>query len=221
MKLDLAQEGLIASEILERDLLRIYLTKLEQIFGNFVRAVKAFHDPVSKAKALFSWLWQVKPRRYRPHGPYRLNEVIDAQLDSESEVVGNCLGLTLLYHCLLRKGGIMAEAVHLESAFGRGPHVLTLLQTEGALIDIENIFPDGFDYQEHLHNPSRIHWGSRELVADLYLSVGNELFERGELGLALKNYDKAVHWNPNYEKARLNQLILWNKMREEKERKGN
>ncbi len=221
MKLDLAQEGLIASGILETDLFRSYSAKIDKAYENFIAATNPSPESVTHAEALFSWLWQVKPRRYRPHGPSRLNEVIDAQLDSESEVVGNCLGLTLLYHCLLRKGGIMAEAVHLESAFGRGPHVLTLLQTEDALIDIENILPDGFDYQGHLHNPSRIHWGDRELVADLYLSLGNELFEKGALGLALEHYDKAIQWSPHYEKARLNRLILWDKMREGKERKGN
>ena len=106
----------------------------------------------------------------------------------------------------------MAEALYLENAFGMGPHVLTVLKTEDSIIDIENIFPDGFDYKGHLDNPSRTRWGDKELVADIYHSLGNELFSKGELIKALENYDRAIHLNPRYEKARLNKAILLDKM---------
>jgi tetratricopeptide (TPR) repeat protein len=107
--------------------------------------------------------------------------------------------------------GIHAGALYLENAFGRGPHVLTLLQTEGSMIDIENILPDGFDYKGHLDNPSRTTWGDKELAADIYHSLGNECFEKEELTEALKNYEMAIRLNPQYEKAHLNRAILLDK----------
>jgi tetratricopeptide (TPR) repeat protein len=174
---------------------------------------------VIRARTLFNWLWKEKPARYEPHSNYRLNDVIDAQLNKDSQTVGNCLGLTLLYNCLLRKMEINAEALYLENAFGIGLHVLTVLQIEESLIDIENIFPDGFDYKGHLDNPSRTRWGDQELVADIYHSLGNEFFKKGQWSNALKGYDMAIHLNPQYEKARLNKAILLDKMGTDKEKK--
>lgn len=55
-------------------------------------------------------------------------------------------------------------------------------------------------------------WGDREVVADIYHSVGNELFEKDELTKALINYDKAINLNPRYEKAQLNKAILIDKL---------
>lgn len=49
-------------------------------------------------------------------------------------------------------------------------------------------------------------------MAEVYLSLGNELFEGGQLRPALKNFDLAIQWNPNYEKACLNKIILLNKI---------
>jgi tetratricopeptide (TPR) repeat protein len=108
--------------------------------------------------------------------------------------------------------GIFSEALYIENAFGRGSHVLTLLAVENSLIEVENILPDGFDYKGHLDNPSRVRWGEKELVADIYHSVGNELFFKGAYMEALRNYDKALYLNPRYEKARMNRLILLDKM---------
>jgi tetratricopeptide (TPR) repeat protein len=169
-------------------------------------------DPVDKARALFTWLWVSKPDRYKSQGSYRLNEVIEAQLKGDAKSVGNCLGLTLLYSCLLRKIGIYAEVLYVENAFGIGPHVLTLLQTEKTVIDVENILPDGFDYRGHLAHPARTRWTERELIADIYHSVANELFEKGNFIEALKNYDIAITYNPLYEKVHLNKAILLDKM---------
>ena len=75
--------------------------------------------------------------------------------------------------------GIHADALYLENAFGIGPHVLTLLQTEESTIDIENILPDGFGFKGHLNDPSRTRWGDKELVADIYHSLGNEFSRKG------------------------------------------
>jgi tetratricopeptide (TPR) repeat protein len=108
----------------------------------------------------------------------------------------------------LRRIGIEAEAVYLENAFDLGPHLFTLLKIDDSPIDIENILPGGFDYRDHRREPSRIIWDDRALVADIYHSVGNELFEKGEFSEALRNYDKALKLNPQYERAGLNKAIL-------------
>jgi tetratricopeptide (TPR) repeat protein len=169
-------------------------------------------DPVRKGEFLFKWLWIGRPGRYKSHGNYKLSDVIDAQLSKGNNAVGNCLGLTLLYNCLLRRAGAKVEALYLENGFGKGPHVLTILDAGASSVDIENIFPDGFDYKDHLNDPSRTRWGDRELVADIYQSVANELFEKREWVQALKNYEAAVELNPQYEKARLNRAILLDRM---------
>jgi tetratricopeptide (TPR) repeat protein len=84
------------------------------------------------------------------------------------------------------------------------------------LIDIENIFAEGFDYKGHLSAPMRTVWGDRELVADIYHSQGNEAFEKENLPEALKNYKKAINLNPNYQKAHFNLSILLDKIKMEK-----
>lgn len=134
-------------------------------------------------------------------------------MSHEVQPIGNCLGLTLLYNCLLRRLGIHAEAIYLENAFGMGPHVLTLLPIEDTFIDVENILPDGYDYRGHLNHSSRIRWGDKELVADIYHSMGNEYFYKNEWKKALKNYEICLRLNPNYEKAHLNRAILLDKIK--------
>jgi tetratricopeptide (TPR) repeat protein len=209
---NLEKEALLASGIIEKSRLDAYADKIDHLQRQFVHEIKPTSDPVTRARALFTWLWIEKPNRYKSHGNFRLNDVIDAHLNKDSQSVGNCLGLTMLFNCLLRRMGIEAEALYLENAFGIGPHVLTLLQTKDFSIDIENILPDGFDYQGHLSNPSRMRWGDRELVADIYHSLGNEYFEKGEWTEALKNYETSIHLNPHHEKTHLDKTILLDKM---------
>jgi tetratricopeptide (TPR) repeat protein len=216
MLFNLEKESLLASGLKDNDRLVEYRGKLEQLIKQFIGQMKPSHEPVEKARALFNWLWKRKPGRYRPQGHFRLNDVIDAELSEDRWAVGNCLGLTLLYNCLLRKMDIHAEASCFENAFGIGPHVLTLLQAEALAIDIENILPEGFDYKGHLDNPSRTKWGDKELVADIYQSLGNECFGKGEFAKALKNYKMAIKLNPQYEKAHLNKAILMDKIRDKK-----
>jgi len=118
----------------------------------------------------------------------------------------------LLYNCLLRRMGIDAEAAYLENAFGMGPHVLTILHAEEAVVDIEHIFPHGFNHKGHLSDPSRTPWGDRGLVADVYLSAGNEFFERGHYAEALQSYDMAIALNPKFERAHVNRAIVLDKI---------
>jgi tetratricopeptide (TPR) repeat protein len=208
----LEEEALLASGIRERSKIVFYLAELDRIYQQFLQQMIPPPDPVDKARALFTWLWISKPDRYKSHGSFKLNEVIEAQLKRDAKSVGNCLGLTLLYNCLLRKIDIYAEVLYVENAFGISPHVLTLLQTEETFIDVENILPDGFDYRGHHNHPARISWTDRELIADIHHSAANEHFGEGNFIEALKNYDIAITFNPQYEKAHFNKAILLDKM---------
>jgi tetratricopeptide (TPR) repeat protein len=208
----LEEEALLASGIQDRSKIDFYVAELNRIYQQSLHEMIPPPDAVDKARALFTWLWSSKPNRYRPQGSYRLYEVIEAQLKGDAKSVGNCLGLTLLYNCLLRKIDIYAGVLYVENAFGIGPHVLTLLQAEKTVIDVENILPNGFDYRGHHTHPARTVWGDRELIADIYHSVANEHFAKGNFVEALKNYDIAIAYNPLYEKAHLNKAILLDKM---------
>src|SRR4030042_2259413 len=192
MLFNLEKESLLASGLKDNHQLVEYREKLGQLTKQFIDQMKRSHEPVEKARVLFDWLWERKPGRYKPQGHFRLNDVIDAELSNSSRTVGNCLGLTLLYHCLLKEMGVHADALYLENAFGMDPHVLPLLQTGTSAIDIENILTGGFDYKGHMNNPSRTKWGDKELVADIYHSLGNEYFEKGEMAKALNNYEMAI-----------------------------
>jgi tetratricopeptide (TPR) repeat protein len=212
MPFNLEREALIASRLKEDTWVNKYISKLDQLYKQFIHEIHTTHDPLNTAKLLFNWLWMKKPSRYSPHAHFRLNRVIDSYLSKDSVEVGNCLGLTLLYNCLLGRAGIDAEALYVENAFGIGPHVLSILSVRALLIDIENIVPDGFDYRGHLNNPSRTRWGAKELVADIYHSRANECFERGKFEDALKHYERAITLNPHYEKAHLNKAIVLDRM---------
>ena len=215
MVFDLAKKALAASGLRNEDQMRDYLGKLDFLVLQFSPKGARGFSLLTRAQKLFEALWKERPNRYQPQGHFRLNEVIDAQLSNKGQVVGNCLGLTILYNCLLKRIGIEGEALHLENAFGTGAHVLTVLRIDDFTIDVENILPEGFDYKGHKKDPFRLTWGDKELVADIYQSRGTELFEKGQFGEALKNYEMALKLNPRYEKAELNRAILLDRMKTE------
>ncbi len=215
MAFDLEKQALIASGINEERMIRDYSDKLQALCDRFMGHVIHCRDPLTRARKLFNWLWAEKPSRYQLHGNYKLHEVIDNQVHKKKKQVGNCLGLTLLYNSLLQRMGITPKALYLEHAFGIGPHVLTILQTGESTIDIENILPGGFDYKGHFHNLSRVIWNEKELVADVYHSLGNQFFEKGKFPEALNQYKSALALNPRYEKARLNIAIVSDRIKAE------
>ncbi len=203
-EMDLAQGALIASGVSDEGEFNRYLAKLDHFCYEITHAPKS--SDVEMAKEIFLWLWRSKPHRYRQRGSFRLNDVIDAQL-GETDTVGNCLGLTVLFNVLAQRFGLKVLTVHLEDAFGIGLHVFTELRAGMHSIDIEHSLPHGFDYRKHKSNPQREEWGDRELVADIYHSVANDFSERGEWEDAIAGYDKAIQLNPKYTRARLNKGI--------------
>jgi tetratricopeptide (TPR) repeat protein len=209
---DLEREALIASGLEDEDRIGEYLAKLDSLYREHKPSESLNSHPLAKARMLFDSLWKDRPNRYTREGQFRFNEVIDAQLDRGNRPVGNCLGLTLLYNCLVKRMGIQAQASYLENAFDIGPHVLTLLRIGNTAIDVENILPDGFDYKGHKENRYRVEWGDKEMVADIYQSAGTDFFEKQEFPEALRNYDLALHLYPEYEKAKLNKAILLDQM---------
>jgi tetratricopeptide (TPR) repeat protein len=198
---------LIASGVKTVEEFNRYLAMIDLLYQRISDALSdllEIGDDSKKAEGIFNWLWQVKPHRYEYRGSFRLTEVLEAQLgetgrgveDRGSGIVGNCLGLTLLYNVLARRFGLMVGAVHVEDAFGLGPHLFTVLYTGDRIIDVENIVPHGFDYRGHSDVGEREEWGDRELIADIYHSVANYFFLSGEWECAIESYDKAIMLHP-------------------------
>ena len=201
----LARGGLVASGVGTEEELTAYLDQIERLHRAIGPAAGP-GDEVSRARGIFQWLWRTKPHRYQYHGSFALTQAIDAQ-SGDGEPVGNCLGLTVLYNVLAQRAGLEVGAVHLEEAFGLGPHVFTVLFAGGRSIDVENILHHGFDYDGHLGAARREQWGGRELIADIYHSTANTLSEAGRWEQALECYDKAILLNPGYGTVRLNKGI--------------
>jgi len=214
----LAWGALVASGVKNQGELDSYQVKIDTLCQDIEPALPV-DDDLHRAQALFDWLWTVKPNRYEFQGNFRLMQVIDAQLDPKVEQVGNCLGLTLLYNVLAKKFGLKTKAVYLEQAHGRESHVFSIMDTGQATIDIDNIFPNGFDHKEHLDNPLRVTWDDAGLIADIYHSIGSALHEQNKLEEAVRNYSKAILFNPKYEKAYLNRGIALSLLGREEEAK--
>jgi len=219
-RLDLAAAALVASGVESETELTRYLGKIDFLCQVIAGAGPLPRTKVKRAQAIFNWLWASKPQRHLPGGSFRLTEALDNQLGPETEHVGNCLGLTLLYNTLAQCLSLKVKAAHLEEAFGIGPHVFTALLAEKRTFDVENSLPHGFDYQGHVGACGREAWGEKELVADIYLSAGNSQFEGGQLEAAVASYSKALWLNPNYTRARLNRGMALSMLgREEEARK--
>ena len=170
LSMSLPQSAFIASGA-DPSQIKEYMKKFSDMVTDLKDHVKG-HDQVKRAAVIFNWLWEAKPDRYEMEGNFRLTKVVDAYL-GETERVGNCLGLTMLYNSLAQALNLSMKAAHLDHFMGR-PHVFSMLYTEMSVIPIENIFQDGFNYEQHKHNPQLIEWDNIHLIADLYNSRANE-----------------------------------------------
>lgn len=138
--ISLVEAALVASGAVTETDMKHYLslfTKVERQIGQDMPR----EDEVTRARYLFRWLWQTKPRHYLPGGHFRLTKVLQAQLAHAPGPVGNCLGLTVLYDSLAQRLGLSVAAIHLERAFHGAPHVFSLLLARERPLDIENILP--------------------------------------------------------------------------------
>jgi len=216
---DLAWGALIASGVKNSKDLDNYLAKLNTLHQQVAPEITT-GSKLKKAENLFDWLWAGKPNRYQYQGNFRLQDVLDSQLDPNEERVGNCLGLTVLYNVVAQRCGLDMKAVYLEEAHGRLSHVFSTFVRGNITIDIDTIFPFGFDFKDHLDNPERVLWGNSGLIADIYHSIGWALHEQGKLEGAILNYSKAIRLNPKYAKAYLNRGIALSMLgRDEEARK--
>ena len=216
---DLAWGALIASGVNKSSDLDNYLDKLDTLYQQIAPEIHT-GSKLKKARSLFEWLWNSKPNRYQYQGNFRLQNVLDAQLDPNMEKVGNCLGLTVLYNVLAQRCGLDMKAVYLDEAHGRLSHVFSTFVSGNTTVDIDNIFPFGFDFKDHLGNPGRVLWENSGLIADIYHSIGGALYEQGKLEDAVLNYSKAISLNPKYAKAYLNRGIALSMLgRDEEARK--
>lgn len=122
----LTQAAFIVSGVDSSQMLGVYMRKFYSIVAHLRGDVKGYDEV--KARTIFDWLWKTKPRRYQLGGNFKLTQVVDAQL-GETEKVGNCLGLTLLYNSLAQEFGLSMKATYLDNFLGY-PHVFSILHAE-------------------------------------------------------------------------------------------
>ena len=97
-------------------------------------------------------------------------------------------------------------AAFLGEAFGRGPHVFSLLLTHNGTIVVEHILRSGFNYPGHdLERAQR--WGWRELRADVLASRASEALNDSRPVQALRLYEEALLLNPAHPIVHLNKGI--------------
>ena len=144
LSVSLPQASFVASGV-DSFQLKEYMKKFFNLVTELKNHVKG-HDPVKTAETIFNWLWRTKPNRYELEGNFRLTQVVDAYLD-ETERVGNCLGLTMLYNSLAQELSLPMKAAHFDKFMGR-PHVFSILYNGLAHMDVETTTPEGFDPQE-------------------------------------------------------------------------
>jgi len=146
----------------------------------------------TRAKLLFEYLWNTKPRRCNSH--FLLTDVVDAQLNPDvNQKVGSCVGLTALYTVLGLRENLNLTILVSHS------HIVNRLRVADTLYIIDNTDPLGFDYD------------LGEEVFGEYPSIlllANVLNSRGMAQETLKNfeqakadYNKAIEINPKYANA--------------------
>jgi len=160
---DLATSGFIASGIKDGSELDSYLNRFGRLvsdIGSDERVGDATRG-VNKAKAVFDWLWNSKPKRY--NSTSKLTEVLNNQL-SKGDGVGCCIGLTLFYNSICQRLNIDMGAVLTTILESRpvSPHMYSAINTGRGIVLIENTLKDGFDIKKGkgkiIDNQKLIQW---------------------------------------------------------------
>ena len=176
-----------------------YGRKLDQIHSGFITkqqakgqtswspSLKYMHS--TRAKHLFEYLWNVKPRRCNSN--FLLADVIDAQLSPDvNQKVGSCVGLTSLYTVLGLREGLELTILVSDS------HIVNKLSVDGNNYHIDHTDPLGFDYD--LGEKYFIEYPAIYLLANVLNSRGMAKERQGDLQSAEEDYHKAITINPNY-----------------------
>jgi len=182
-----------------------YGRKLDQIHSGFVKKQQStgqlswspswryMHS--TRAKLLFEYLWNAKPRRCNSN--FLLADVIDAQLSPEvNQKVGSCVGLTSLYTVLGLREGLDLTILVSDS------HIVNKLRVDGNIYHIDNTDPLGFDYD--LGEKYFIEYPAIHLLANVLNSRGMAQERAGDLQRAEEDYHKAIMINPDYPNAHNN-----------------
>lgn len=154
---DTAEALLIASGIDSEQTITSYKEKLNQIASDFATKLRAQlggtlfdeleakHPNLSRDSEalmgfkLHEYFFESKPKRYNSN--FLFQEVIDAQL-SDSERVGNCVGLVSLFHTVGEIIGIRTVPVLTND------HIYLQQETDkGNRVTIETTLPEGYDYK--------------------------------------------------------------------------
>ena len=147
------------------------------------------HTVVFRARALFEYLWNAKPRRC--DGNVLLKDVIDAQLSADpGQPVGSCVGLTSLYTVLGLREGLRLTVLT------NGSHVLNRLTSDERTCNIENTDPLGFDGD--LPDTSFVEYPTVMIVAHVLNGRGLAREKANDLAAAERDYTKAILVNPAY-----------------------
>lgn len=146
------------------------------------------------AYSLDRFLWEKGNGRY--NGNFLLADAVDAQINPETEGVGDCVGLSSLYAALGTRQGLKLAVLY------KPEHIMLRLRIGRKTIDIECTDPYGFgiDIKQSRH---KSHKGLGEagliaLVTTAYYNRGIAKMELGRFQDAIADYDRAIKIMPDF-----------------------
>ncbi len=193
---------LTASGITSLEALDAYRQGITEILAKFYRKVKSKgavsgfikedYMTVSRARLLFEYLWDSKPKR---HGKgFSLVSAIDAQLDPDVNIsVGSCIALTALYSVLCLREKIDVKILT------DGDHILSRIKHDGISVNVENTDPFGFDIR--VGDTCFRELPPIALVPSILNSRGIRENKEGDFQSALNSINSAISLCPDYSSA--------------------
>ena len=147
------------------------------------------HTVFLRARALFEYLWNAKPRRC--DGNVLLTDVIDGHLSPDPHrPVGSCVGLTSLYTVVGLREGLRLTLLT------NGSHVLNRLTSDDRTCNIENTDPLGFACD--LPDTSFVEHPAVMILAHVLNGRGLLREKANDFAAAERDYTKAIQLNPAY-----------------------